>query len=232
MFLFFFFFFFFNDAATTEIYTLSLHDALPIGPHEVADGRPLLQEFGIGDHVELNGSLPRRQRRSHRPPHLVGGAHGHGRFRDHHLVLGHVLADRASNRQDVPQVGRAVLVGRRAHRDQLEQPVLYALLGTGGEAQAPGVEIAFDHGIEARLVNGHATLLEHGDLALIHVDTDHVVAGIGQTRTRHQAQDRKSTRLNSSHSQISYAVFCLKKKKKKEKIIKKKKKKKKNNNKN
>src|SRR2546430_3604680 len=27
-------------------------------------------------------------------------------------------------------------------------------------------------------------------------------------------QDRKSTRLNSSHSQISYAVFCLKKKKK------------------
>src|SRR2546421_9154725 len=29
-----------------------------------------------------------------------------------------------------------------------------------------------------------------------------------------QLQDRKSTRLNSSHDQISYAVFCLKKKKK------------------
>src|SRR5256886_10799488 len=28
-----------------------------------------------------------------------------------------------------------------------------------------------------------------------------------------EAEDRKSTRLNSSHSQISYAVFCLKKKK-------------------
>src|SRR5438445_13053165 len=28
------FFFFFNDTATTEIYTLSLHDALPIWPHE------------------------------------------------------------------------------------------------------------------------------------------------------------------------------------------------------
>src|SRR2546427_739674 len=27
-----------------------------------------------------------------------------------------------------------------------------------------------------------------------------------------EAEDRKSTRLNSSHSQISYAVFCLKKK--------------------
>src|SRR5688572_2635165 len=33
----------------------------------------------------------------------------------------------------------------------------------------------------------------------------------------HPALDRKSTRLNSSHSQISYAVFCLKKKKKKKK---------------
>src|SRR2546421_9079445 len=31
--------------------------------------------------------------------------------------------------------------------------------------------------------------------------------------------DRKSTRLNSSHDQISYAVFCLKKKKKKTRTI-------------
>src|SRR2546430_11973906 len=30
--------------------------------------------------------------------------------------------------------------------------------------------------------------------------------------TAHLGEDRKSTRLNSSHSQISYAVFCLKKK--------------------
>src|SRR4051794_41211810 len=39
-----------------------------------------------------------------------------------------------------------------------------------------------------------------------------------QPRRRHQDQDgpdRKSTRLNSSHPSISYAVFCLKKKKKK-----------------
>src|SRR5438876_5727695 len=32
-------------------------------------------------------------------------------------------------------------------------------------------------------------------------------------------EDRKSTRLNSSHPSISYAVFCLKKKKKTKKII-------------
>src|SRR5215471_21858577 len=46
------FFFFFNDTATTEIYTLSLHDALPISPRCCAVPRP-----GPG------GSLPSRPRR-------------------------------------------------------------------------------------------------------------------------------------------------------------------------
>src|SRR5438270_3567637 len=36
---------------------------------------------------------------------------------------------------------------------------------------------------------------------------------LGAERTVGREADRKSTRLNSSHSQISYAVFCLKKKK-------------------
>src|SRR2546430_13231387 len=39
------------------------------------------------------------------------------------------------------------------------------------------------------------------------------VAVVGDA-DRARRRDRKSTRLNSSHSQISYAVFCLKKKKK------------------
>src|SRR3712207_8837481 len=34
-----------------------------------------------------------------------------------------------------------------------------------------------------------------------------------QHQTSHSVEDRKSTRLNSSHANISYAVFCLKKKK-------------------
>src|SRR3712207_7008349 len=99
-------FFFFNDTATTEIYTLSLHDALPI----------YLQHPGM----VLEGEL---------------------RF----LLVVNVL------RRAVPEHDRARLVpsGRRA---------------------GPAPAIA--------------------------------------------AVDRKSTRLNSSHANISYAVFCLKKKKK------------------
>src|SRR5688572_31384535 len=42
---------------------------------------------------------------------------------------------------------------------------------------------------------------------LVRVDVD----GAGELDPRF-GEDRKSTRLNSSHSQISYAVFCLKKK--------------------
>src|SRR2546427_1096851 len=39
--------------------------------------------------------------------------------------------------------------------------------------------------------------------------------GLDSLESGNALADRKSTRLNSSHSQISYAVFCLKKKKKK-----------------
>src|SRR2546421_7610439 len=42
--------------------------------------------------------------------------------------------------------------------------------------------------------------------------------GVAAQRVLDGDQDRKSTRLNSSHDQISYAVFCLKKKKKQQNI--------------
>src|SRR2546430_11144514 len=43
----------------------------------------------------------------------------------------------------------------------------------------------------------------------------HTSSGVNAISEYLETEDRKSTRLNSSHSQISYAVFCLKKKKKK-----------------
>src|SRR2546427_6925148 len=91
-------FFFFNDTATTEIYTLSLHDALPISRIRAGD-------LGVRAHGGRRDAEPGRAR---------GGAAAHG---------------------------------------------------------------------------------------------------AGARQRGHRGQDRKSTRLNSSHSQISYAVFCLKKKK-------------------
>src|SRR2546427_5048973 len=56
-----------------------------------------------------------------------------------------------------------------------------------------------------------------GDEHATHSSQDtHPQKGAAVThRLRGAGRDRKSTRLNSSHSQISYAVFCLKKKKNK-----------------
>src|SRR3712207_6963308 len=107
------FFFFFNDTATTEIYTLSLHDALPIS----------------------------------RAPRPRAGHPGRSRAR-----LGGGLAG-------------GVRAGHHQHRPDGPRPAVRAV-------PEPG-------------------------------------AAVGAGRR----QDRKSTRLNSSHANISYAVFCLKKKK-------------------
>src|SRR6266513_4686460 len=56
----FFFFFFFNDTATTEIYTLSLHDALPISMHPTSDHCPIgrydKQVHGDRKSTRLNSS--------------------------------------------------------------------------------------------------------------------------------------------------------------------------------
>src|SRR3712207_8911556 len=104
--------FFFNDTATTEIYTLSLHDALPICDHAGVD---LQRAAGGATH-----QWTRRR-----------GAHG----------------------------------------------------AAGGGAVA----------VRARVVRAAAAEQHAGSAA---------------------PGDRKSTRLNSSHANISYAVFCLKKKKK------------------
>src|SRR2546430_7376627 len=77
----------------------------------------------------------------------------------------------------------------------LKEPVPYRTLRAGQQARAT-------------LLSGFTTLRDLGtegadyaDLSLKRAIEEGLIEG-----------DRKSTRLNSSHSQISYAVFCLKKK--------------------
>src|SRR3712207_7722970 len=63
--------------------------------------------------------------------------------------------------------------------------------------------------------DGHLAIEAHreGEIPGIHSVIYH--SAIDEITLRHEAyRDRKSTRLNSSHANISYAVFCLKKKKK------------------
>src|SRR6266478_6807444 len=58
------------------------------------------------------------------------------------------------------------------------------------------------------------TLSLHDALPISIRPAFHGLAARWRWHAVHSDRDRKSTRLNSSHSQISYAVFCLKQKKK------------------
>src|SRR3712207_8488636 len=63
-----------------------------------------------------------------------------------------------------------------------------------------------------RAGDGHPQL---GGAAVLGGELEHGLAlALGRQRSGDDAEDRKSTRLNSSHANISYAVFCLKKKNK------------------
>src|SRR2546422_5978315 len=133
------FFFFFNDTATTEIYTLSLHDALPISPLVLRDGP---QEVGGHD-----------------------GARERGSIAEDDDERGQVL----DLKTVVERVAKAMGPVKERQRDEDE-------------------EVESRHRVPDQA-------------------EDRLVA-----RGVHPS-DRKSTRLNSSHGYISYAVFCLKKKK-------------------
>src|SRR5437764_1870581 len=76
------------------------------------------------------------------------------------------------------------------------------------DLQAPGVaDVRYDREWLQRLASVVGVIRGAGLVLANH-------ANHGRTR-----QDRKSTRLNSSHRCISYAVFCLKKKKKKKLVL-------------
>src|SRR2546430_3870620 len=72
------------------------------------------------------------------------------------------------------------------------------------EQELPG-GVQRDHEPEALAAAGLGDVVAH--------DADDVAGHVEHRPTGVSRIDRKSTRLNSSHSQISYAVFCLKKKK-------------------
>src|SRR5206468_7558870 len=66
-------------------------------------------------------------------------------------------------------------------------------------------------------VRGAPHLWQHPEALAQRPDGRGALPDVERLAVAEAVGDRKSTRLNSSHDQISYAVFCLKKKKKKKK---------------
>src|SRR5690242_21738456 len=78
----FFFFFFFNDPAPTEIYTLSLHDALPISAHDRHDR----YECDAGEPVQGRGVLL-----ALRAPHRLVGDRKSTRLNSSHMSISYAV---------------------------------------------------------------------------------------------------------------------------------------------
>src|SRR5256885_6471063 len=104
----------------------------------------------------------------------------------------HLVGEHApSLEEDVFRIGR-----RERHRDQLHARLLGGARGLLVVAAAAG-----RHHVGPQV---RAALAEGADVIARQLARDEALAAV---------QDRKSTRLNSSHLVISYAVFCLKKNK-------------------
>src|SRR5690606_40215624 len=99
----------------------------------------------------------------------------------------------------------------KTHRNDMTLVVVRTSVDDPGSPTGPGAEGGRRPGRHRRAVRGA------GDDAgedVIGLDTDLDLDLVApHPHDRGTDQDRKSTRLNSSHVKISYAVFCLKKKK-------------------
>src|SRR2546430_14067786 len=219
-----FFFFFFNDTATTEIYTLSLHDALPISVGRVVrelEGCPRAeveqrvaaqgvhhQPVGV-HHVEHQGGAAdeRLERRGRAPAH-------HAVLRLEHDVA--FDADHVGDQVAEPYAAAGLVaegeggVGARvgAERADLE---LTAALGRDTAGATPQHERSEQQRHPSH--DGSSSVWPHGSWCsstrrFWARPAAVVFVAIGELAPYPFAIDRKSTRLNSSHSHISYAVFC------------------------
>src|SRR2546422_1492872 len=159
-------YFFFNDTATTEIYTLSLHDALPIS----AGAAP-----GMFHNVYVQPWAYREFIRT-------------GAFPERTMF---VLSFYEASRKSAP--------ARAGFYEGDRMPGIEVHLKQKGIDKTGWGFFGFGDGAApAMMIPGAAPCYS-----------------CHATEAAHDQVDRKSTRLNSSHGYISYAVFCLKKKKKK-----------------
>src|SRR5471032_2574400 len=189
-----FLFFFFNDTATTEIYTLSLHDALPI----FADD----SDTPTARHG-LRAEPDDRPRRSEEHT---------SELQSHHELVCRLLLEKKKQEELT-----------RAHQDQVQPSTVIPLCQPENQAQAKRQKCGCQAGKQRDFffliirrpprstLFPYTTLFRSNDFreqtAVEGAEADGTLTGLSLG----MASDRKSTRLNSSHITISYAVFCLKK---------------------
>src|SRR3989449_8413517 len=126
---------------------------------------------------------------------------------------GHRLGGYRADPEGAPQ-GGVVVIQEIFGVNHHIRAVCDRLAAAGYAAVAPAlfdrVEPSFESGYSPDEISAAMRFVQNPDFGAFLRDTS---AAIGELKSA----DRKSTRLNSSHGYISYAVFCLKKKKKQKK---------------
>ena len=152
-----------------------------VGAHEVVDGGAFLEEFGVGNDAVGDVDRTLREFVGDGSLDLGCGADGDRALVDDDLVVGHPAADAARGGKHVLEVGGAVFVGRGADGDELDGAVLHGFLDIGGEVQAAGGNVAADHVLQAGFEDRDAACFEDADLLGIDIETEDIIAHLGQT---------------------------------------------------
>ena len=64
--------------------------------------------------------------------------------------------------------------------------MLGGFVQVGGEMQAPGGDVAFDHLLQAGLINGYAAFIQDADFFSVQIQAQHVIANLGQAGAANQ----------------------------------------------
>jgi hypothetical protein len=160
------------------------HDA--VRSHEILDGGAFLEKLRVRYDREGHLRAASRELQGDALPHAVGGADRNRGLVDDNLVVRHSRADRARRSEHMLHVRRAVLVGRRAYRDELQRPMLDGGIHFGGEVQPLRGDVAPDHLRQARLVDRHPAPVQNVDLVAIDIEAKHVVAHLRQAGSGHE----------------------------------------------
>src|SRR5256886_11509149 len=163
--------------------------------------------------------VPGFRRRGWQLPTAISGRRSGRRDRTVAGAQGGDMAGRAPDLREQLAAPPAVPVdlqrrgnGQKAHERVGEVELGLIDLGIGRRVDARGDRLAADGFLSAHRRVGHTHLgRERAGVEL--VERRHEALAAEAADPTVSEADRKSTRLNSSHSQISYAVFCLKKNK-------------------
>src|SRR3989449_11033608 len=171
----------------------------------------------LGGHVEPQGRLVEEQeRRAMQQRRYQLALHALAERELTHRLLEHVAQLEQGDQlgQPLPVISRRDVVDRAVQQERLlGREVPYQLLPvTEHERDASLERGAAGPGHEPRRLDSPAGGVQE---PREHLDRRGLARAVRAQERDDLAGDRKSTRLNSSHGYISYAVFCLKKKKKK-----------------